>query len=663
MNPFFSTYDLTPFHLITNEHFEPAIRKGIAAQIEEIDAIVRNPEPPTFENTILALEESGELLDKVTTVMYNLLSANTNDELEALAQEMSPLLSEHSSNIMLNEALYLRVKAVMETTHDGLDEEERMLLEKTYEGFERAGANLTEEKKVRFREVKKQLSKLTLQFSQNNLKETNDFILHLTAEDDLAGLPDSQREQAAIAARERQLDGWVFTLHAPSYVPFLQYSERSDLRKKMYEAYNTKCTHNNEHNNFEIVAQLVNLRRELAQLLGYATYAEYALKRRMAQEPAKVNDLLAQLIAAYKPKAIEEVADVFALSSDAPQPWDFAFYAHKLQKQRYDIDAEMLRPYFELSRVKQGVFGLATRLYGITFVENKDIPVYHEDVIAYDVFDADGSHLAVLYTDFHPRASKQGGAWMTSYREQSLGKRPHVSIVMNFSKPTEDKPALLTHGELETFLHEFGHALHGIFANTRFKSLSGTNVYWDFVELPSQFMENYAVEKEFLRTFAFHYETGEPLPDQLVERIIASRNYNAAYACMRQVSFGLLDMAYYTLTEPFEADVREFERKAWQEAQMLPTFEPACMTVQFGHIMSGGYSAGYYSYKWAEVLDADAFAHFKQHGIFDNEVATSFRKNILELGGTQHPQQLYYNFRGQDATIDALLTRTGIIRG
>lgn len=663
MNPFFSPYDLTPFHLITNEHFEPAIRKGIAAQIEEINAIVRNPEPPTFENTILALEESGELLDKVTTVMYNLLSANTNDELEALAQEMSPLLSEHSSNIMLNKALYLRVKAVMEATHDGLDEEERMLLEKTYEGFERAGANLTEEKKVRFREVKKQLSKLTLQFSQNNLKETNDFILHLTAEDDLAGLPESQREQAAIAARERQLEGWVFTLHAPSYVPFLQYSERQDLRKKMYEAYNTKCTHNNEHNNFEIVAQLVNLRRELAQLLGYATYAEYALKRRMAQEPAKVNDLLAQLIAAYKPKAIEEVADVFALSSDAPQPWDFAFYAHKLQKQRYDIDAEMLRPYFELSRVKQGVCGLATRLYGITFVENKDIPVYHEDVIAYDVFDADGSHLAVLYTDFHPRASKQGGAWMTSYREQSLGKRPHVSIVMNFSKPTEDKPALLTHGELETFLHEFGHALHGIFANTRFKSLSGTNVYWDFVELPSQFMENYAVEKEFLRTFAFHYETGEPLPDQLVERIIASRNYNAAYACMRQVSFGLLDMAYYTLTEPFEADVREFERKAWQEAQMLPTFEPACMTVQFGHIMSGGYSAGYYSYKWAEVLDADVFAHFKQHGIFDNEVATSFRKNILERGGTQHPQQLYYNFRGQDATIDALLTRTGIIRG
>ena len=662
MNPFFSTYDLTPFHLIRNEHFEPAIRQGIAEQMAEIDAIVSNSESPTFENTILALEESGALLDKVTTVMYNLLSAHTNDELETLAQEMSPILSEHSSNIMLNESLYLRVKAVMESPNRDLSEEECMLLEKTFEGFERAGANLSAEKKERFREVKKELSQLTLQFSQNNLKETNDFILHLTDELELSGLPESQREQAAQAARERQLEGWVFTLHAPSYVPFLQYVERRDLRKKMYEAYNTKCTHDNEHNNFEIVARLVNLRRELAQLLGYATYADYALKRRMAKEPQKVNALLEQLIAAYKPKAQAEVAEVFALSQDEPQPWDFAFYAHKLQKQRYDIDAEMLRPYFELSRVKQGVFGLAKQLYGITFVENKEVPVYHEDVTAYDVFDVDGSPLAVLYTDFHPRASKQGGAWMTSYREQSEGVRPHVSIVMNFSKPTDDKPALLTHGELETFLHEFGHALHGIFANTRFKSLSGTNVYWDFVELPSQFMENYAVEKDFLRTFAFHYETGEPLPDELVERIIASRNYNAAYACMRQVSFGLLDMAYYTLTEPFTADVRTFEREAWHEAQLLPTFAPACMTVQFGHIMSGGYSAGYYSYKWAEVLDADAFAYFKQKGIFNNEVATSFRKNILERGGTCHPQQLYRNFRGQDATIDALLERTGIVK-
>lgn len=661
-NPFFSPYVYTPFHLIRNEHIIPAVRQGIDEQLAEIDAIVNNSESPTFENTILALENSGALLDRVTTVMYNLLSAHTNDELEGIAQELSPVLSEHSSNIMLNEALYLRVKAVMDKGADDLDAEERMLLEKTYEGFERAGANLSAEKKERFREIKKELSQLTLQFSQNNLKETNDFILHIKDEAELAGLPESQREQALIAARERQLEGWVFTLHAPSYVPFLQYAENRELRRKIYEAYNTKCTHQNEHNNFEIVTRLVNLRRELAQLLGYPTYADYALKRRMAEEPKQVNELLAQLISAYKSKAKSEVDEVFALSKDEPQPWDFAFYAHKLQKQRYDIDAEMLRPYFELSRVKQGVFGLATKLYGITFVENKDIPVYHEDVTAYDVFDVDGSHLAVIYTDFHPRASKQGGAWMTSYREQSEGERPHVSIVMNFSKPTDDKPALLTHSELETFLHEFGHALHGIFANTRFKSLSGTNVYWDFVELPSQFMENYAVEKDFLRTFAFHYETGEPLPEEFVARIVASRNFNAAYACMRQVSFGLLDMAYYTLTEPFTADVRTFERNAWQEAQMLPAFESACMTVQFGHIMSGGYSAGYYSYKWAEVLDADAFAFFKQHGIFNQDVATSFRKNILERGGTQHPKMLYREFRGQDATIDALLERTGVIK-
>ena len=661
-NPFFSPYVYTPFHLIRNEHIIPAVRQGIDEQLAEIDAIVNNSESPTFENTILALENSGALLDRVTTVMYNLLSAHTNDELEGIAQELSPVLSEHSSNIMLNEALYLRVKAVMDKGADDLDAEERMLLEKTYEGFERAGANLSAEKKERFREIKKELSQLTLQFSQNNLKETNDFILHIKDEAELAGLPESQREQALIAARERQLEGWVFTLHAPSYVPFLQYAENRELRRKIYEAYNTKCTHQNEHNNFEIVSRLVNLRRELAQLLGYPTYADYALKRRMAEEPKQVNELLAQLISAYKSKAKSEVDEVFALSKDEPQPWDFAFYAHKLQKQRYDIDAEMLRPYFELSRVKQGVFGLATKLYGITFVENKDIPVYHEDVTAYDVFDVDGSLLAVIYTDFHPRASKQGGAWMTSYREQSEGERPHVSIVMNFSKPTDDKPALLTHSELETFLHEFGHALHGIFANTRFKSLSGTNVYWDFVELPSQFMENYAVEKDFLRTFAFHYETGEPLPEEFVARIVASRNFNAAYACMRQVSFGLLDMAYYTLTEPFTADVRTFERNAWQEAQMLPAFESACMTVQFGHIMSGGYSAGYYSYKWAEVLDADAFAFFKQQGIFNQDVATSFRKNILERGGTQHPKMLYREFRGQDATIDALLERTGVIK-
>jgi peptidyl-dipeptidase Dcp len=536
-----------------------------------------------------------------------------------------------------------------------------MLLEKTYEGFERAGANLSEKDKVRFRAIKSELSQLTLQFSQNVLKETNQYILHITDENELKGLPASQKEQAAHAANEKGLQGWVFTLHAPSYVPFMQYADNRELRKQLYIAYNTRATHDNEFNNFEIVTRIVNLRRELAQILGYDTYADYALKRRMASTPDKVNNLLDELIAAYSEKAKAEVKEVFALSDSEAQPWDFAYYAHKLQQSQFDIDQEMLRPYFELSKVKEGVFGLATRLYGITFHERKDIPVYHEEVQTYDVLDHDGTHLALLYTDFHPRASKQGGAWMTSYREQKEGTRPQVSIVMNFTKPTPQKPALLTHAEVETFLHEFGHALHGIFANTRFASLSGTNVYWDFVELPSQFMENYAMEPEFLSTFAFHYETGEPIPEDLVRRLQRSRNFNAAYACMRQVSFGLLDMAYYSLKTPFSEDVRKFEQQAWQRASLLPICQEACMSVQFGHIMSGGYSAGYYSYKWAEVLDADAFAYFKEQGIFNTEISTRFRKEILSRGGTAHPQELYRNFRGQDATIHALLRRTDIL--
>lgn len=661
MNPFLKPYKYIPFKDIKISHYEPAIQQGIQEELSEIDAIISQSAPATFENTILALERSGALLERVTTVMYNLLSADANDELEELAQRMSPILSEHSSNIMLNEELYERVKQVMQSDLSKLDQEEMMLLEKTYEGFERAGANLSEKDKVRFRAIKSELSQLTLQFSQNVLKETNQYILHITDENELKGLPASQKEQAAHAANEKGLQGWVFTLHAPSYVPFMQYADNRELRKQLYIAYNTRATHDNEFNNFEIVTRIVNLRRELAQILGYDTYADYALKRRMASTPDKVNNLLDELIAAYSEKAKAEVKEVFALSDSEAQPWDFAYYAHKLQQSQFDIDQEMLRPYFELSKVKEGVFGLATRLYGITFHERKDIPVYHEEVQTYDVLDHDGTHLALLYTDFHPRASKQGGAWMTSYREQKEGTRPQVSIVMNFTKPTPQKPALLTHAEVETFLHEFGHALHGIFANTRFASLSGTNVYWDFVELPSQFMENYAMEPEFLRTFAFHYETGEPIPEDLVRRLQRSRNFNAAYACMRQVSFGLLDMAYYSLKTPFSEDVRKFEQQAWQRASLLPICQEACMSVQFGHIMSGGYSAGYYSYKWAEVLDADAFAYFKEQGIFNTEISTRFRKEILSRGGTAHPQELYRNFRGQDATIHALLRRTDIL--
>ena len=669
-NPFFQPSDAPHgtmrFDLLRTEHFRPALAEGMAREKKEIEDIANNPAKPTFDNTIAAMEKTGDLLERTTTVMYNLLSAETNDELEALAQEMSPLLSGPASDIMLNEALFARVKAVYDE-HPDLDAEDRMLLEKTYEAFERSGATLDAAGKKRFREIKSELSRLTLQFSQNNLKETNAFTLHVTDEQDLAGLPPMQVEQAAQTAREHDTDGWVFTLHAPSYQPFMTYADNRELRRRLYMAYNTKCTHDNAQNNFDIVSRLVNLRRELAQLLGYETYADYVLKRRMAERTENVYGLLQRLIDEYKAPALREVeavtekarreeGDDFVL-----QPWDFAYYAHKLQKERFDLDAEMLRPYFELSRVKQGVFGLATRLYGITFRENKDIPVYHPDVTAYEVFDEDGSYLAVLYTDFHPRSSKQGGAWMTNYKDEWDGtSRPHVSVTMNFTRPTAGKPALLTLSEVETFLHEFGHALHGIFATTKHRSLSGTNVYWDFVELPSQFMENYAVEKDFLRTFAFHHESGEPIPEDLIRRIVEARNFNVAYACMRQVSFGLLDMAYYTLRTPFDADVRAFEKEAWQAAQLLPQPEETCMSVQFGHIMAGGYSAGYYSYKWAEVLDADAFDLFRQNGIFDRETARSFRTNVLSQGGTRPPMQLYRAFRGKEPDIEALLRRNGL---
>ena len=671
MNPFFAKYgtphESFPFDKIGVNDIEEAVNEGIAREDKEIEAIVENTAPATFENTIVAMEHTGELLDRATTVMYNLLSAETSDELDDLSQRLAPKLSEHGSNIMLNEKLFARVKAVKDA-QPHLTDEEQMLLDKTYEAFERSGATLSEEDKKKFREIKSELSQLSLQFSQNNLKETNSFVLHVTDEADLEGLPEMQIEQAALTAKEKNLEGWVFTLHAPSYVPFMTYAKNRELRKQMYMAYNTKCTHDNSENNFKVVARLVNLRREVAQLLGYKSYAEYVLKRRMAENVDNVYDLLHRLIKEYKAPAQKEVAEIQKMACRMEgddfklQPWDFSYYAHKLQVERFNLDQEMLRPYFELSRVKEGVFGLATRLYGITFRENADIPKYHPDVNAYDVFDKDGSFLAVLYTDFHPRSSKQGGAWMTNYREEDSMTRPHVSVTTNFTKPTADKPALLTLDEVETFLHEFGHSLHGMFAKTRFRSLSGTNVYWDFVELPSQFMENFAVEKDFLKTFAYHYKTGELIPDELIDRIIKSRNFNVAYACMRQVSFGLLDMAYYTLEKPFEEDIRSFEKKAWAEVQLLPQCEETCMTVQFGHIMSGGYSAGYYSYKWAEVLDADAFSLFQEKGIFNQEVANSFRENVLSQGGTCAPMTLYKRFRGQAPTIDALLRRNGIIQ-
>ena len=676
-NPFFENihtpHDTVPFDRIAVEHYAPAIRRGIECQNEEIDTIVNNLEPANFHNTILALEKSGQLLHRVEVVFDNLLNAETNDAMQELAKELMPLLSEHANNITLNERLFERVKTAYEhRNNEPLTAEQRKLTEDTYEGFVRSGANLQGADKEKYRELSRQLSLLTLQFSENNLKETNDYQLVLTDEAQLKGLPQSAIDAAAETAREKQQEGWVFTLHAPSYVPFLTYAADRDLRKEIYMAYNTKCTHANACNNLDIVKQLVNTRLALAQLLGYKDYATYKLERRMAQNSANVYHLLDQLLEAYKPTAQKEYAEVQALAREEQgadftlMPWDWGYYSQKLKDRKFNLNDEMLRPYFELENVKKGVFGLATRLYGITFQKNPDIPVYHKDVEAFDVFDKDGSFLAVLYTDFHPREGKRSGAWMTSYKEQWIDEktgensRPHISLVMNFTKPTQDKPALLTFGELETFLHEFGHSLHGMFANTTYASLSGTNVYWDFVELPSQFMENFAVEKEFLHTFARHYQTGELIPDELVQRIVDSRNFNAAYACLRQVSFGLLDMAWYTRTTPFEGDVMAYEKQAWARAQILPSVEGTCMSTQFSHIFAGGYSAGYYSYKWAEVLDADAFSLFKKQGIFDQKTAFSFRENILSRGGTEHPMTLYKRFRGQEPTIDALLIRNGI---
>ena len=678
-NPFFNDYstphNTVPFHLIKLEHYEEAFMEGMKREKEELDKIINNEEEPTFDNTIIYKDETkGEhyydLLGRASTVFSCMLGAETNDDLDALAQKMSPLLTQHANDMQLNEKLFKRIKHVYEH-HRELTPEEATLLQKVYDGFVRSGALLNEEGKEQFRRLSEEASLLSLQFSQNLLKENKAFELHLTNEEDLDGLPESARQMAAHTAQEQNKEGWIFTLDFPSYSPFLTYSTKRELREKLYMAKNTEGIHDNPENNLAICTRLINIRRELAQLLGHETYADYVLEHRMASSVKNVYKLFNDLISAYKPQAIKELKEVEQLAKEMEgdafemQPWDFGYYSHKLQLQKYNIDSEMLRPYFELSKVIEGVFGLANRLYGILFKENNEIPVYHQDVKAYDVFDADGSYLAVFYADFHPRKGKQGGAWMTEFQGQWINRkgeniRPHVSVVMNFTKPTPQKPALLTLGEVETFLHEFGHSLHGMFANTRFGSLSGTNVWWDFVELPSQFMENYATEKEFLRTFAYHFESGEPIPDELIDRIIKSKNYLSAYGCLRQVSLGLLDMAYYTQKDEFKENIITFEKDAWKDAIITKQLPNTCMTTQFSHIISGGYAAGYYSYKWAEVLDADAFSLFKKNGIFDKNTALSFRENILSKGGTEHPMTLYKRFRGQEPTIDALLERNGI---
>lgn len=679
-NPFLQQYDTphetVPFCDITIADYEEAMIEGMRREDEQIERIINDPAEPTFENTIVREDEVKgrkhyyDLLGRVESVFFNMLSAETNDEMDALAQKMSPILTKHSNDISLNPKLFERIKYVYEN-HRELTDEETMLLNNSYDGFVRSGALLDEAGKEKLRKLTEEISLLALQFSQNLLKENKVFILNITDKNELEGLPDTTIHAAEEAAKEHEKEGWVFTLDAPSYGPFMMYSTQRHLREQLYMARNTLCIKDNSENNINICKRLINLRREMAQLLGYDTFADYVMKYRMAMNVENVYKLLNDLIDAYKPTAIKERDEIEAFAKEREgedfemQPWDWGYYSHLLKLEKYDLDPEMLRPYLEINNVIKGVFGLATKLYGITFRENREIPTYHSDVKPFEVYDKDGSYLAVLYVDFHPRKGKRDGAWMTEFQGQYIEKdgtnvRPHVSLVMNLSKPTADKPALLRLGEVETFLHEFGHSLHGIFANSRFESLSGTNVWWDFVELPSQFMENFVIEKDFLRTFAFHYQTGEPMPDELIEKIIRSRNYGAATACLRQVSFGLLDMAYYTQKDEFKDDIIAFEKDAWKDAIIDKQRKDTCMTVQFSHIMAGGYAAGYYSYKWAEVLDADAFSVFKRNGIFDQATAESFRSNILSKGGTEHPMTLYKRFRGCEPTIDALLERNGI---
>lgn len=673
MNPFlknnFGTkYNTIPFQEICFEDFEPAFMEGIKKEKEEIQKIIENPEVPTFENTIVP--KTDETLGKVSNAFSALLNACTTDEMDALAQRLSPILSEHVTSIFLNPKLFERIKYVY-GNHRLLDAEEQLILNRVYEGFEKNGATLCDKDKEKFNKLCIKLANLNVQFSQNCLRDTNSYELHITDETHLKGLPESAIEAASYAAKENNKSGWIFTLKAPSYGPFMTYAENRELRRQMYMARNTICIHGNNQDNQKIVKDIVNLRREIAQILGYKTYADYVLPRRMAENKDNVYLFLKQLLDAYLPIAKEELTELQQYTQKTEgkdfkiKLWDYSFYCHKLKKERFQIDSEMLRPYFELNQVKKGIFGLATKLYGISFHQTTDIQVYHSEVEVWEIYDEDGTFLAVLYTDFFPRNNKQSGAWMTNFLEQHKNLdgediRPHVSLVMNFSKPTPGKPALLTLGEVETFLHEFGHALHSIFSKVRFENLSGTNVYWDFVELPSQFMENYAVEPEFLKTFACHYQTGENIPEEYIHSIQASRNFFVANECVRQISLALLDMAYYTLEDPFDEDVRSFERKAMETSILYSRPEETCMSVQFSHIMCGGYAAGYYSYKWAELLDADAFSLFKENGIFDRKTAKKFREYILSKGGTDSPMKLYKNFRGKKPSINALLERNNI---
>lgn len=673
-NPFFTEFSTVhntiPFDKVENKHYEEAIDRGMELQNKEIEAIVSCADAPTFENTIVALERSGADLNRVLGTFYPILSALSDDELMEISLRVSAKLSQHSTGISLNEGLWKRIRQVYEG-RDKLDlsPEEKMLLETTYDGFARQGAELQGAARDRYRELSAKLSDLTTKFGQNVLKELNTYEIWLTS-DELAGLPSSSVEAAALAAKEKGREGeYLFTLAQPVYMAFMKYSDRPDLREKFYRLYNSRNT-KGEYSNIGIMTEIADTRRQIANLFGKPTYADYKLEKTMAETPANVNKLLKQLAEAYRPAQLREFAEIESFASEREgrpvklKPWDYSYYANKLKEAKYKYDEEELRPYFELNNVIDGVFGLATRLYGLQFAYNPDVAVYHPDVKAYDVKDSDGRFIGVLYTDFFPRESKRPGAWMTNFREEWITEngdsvRPHVSIVMNFTKPTDSKPSLLTPYEVETFLHEFGHALHGLLAETKYSSLSGTNVYRDFVELPSQFNENYLTQKEFLDGFAKHYKTGEPIPQALVDKIIDTSQFGAGYSCLRQLAFGLADMAWHMTDSPV-ADPVKFENEAIAPVSMFEEVDGCVFSPQFSHIFSGGYAAGYYSYKWAEVLDADAFSVFLKNGLFDKATADSFRKNVLTRGGTEHPMTLYKRFRGQEPSIDALLERDGV---
>ena len=667
---FNTKYDTAPFSQIKNEDYLPAFQKGIALAKAEIDAIVNNSEKPTFENTIETLAFSGNTLDRISSIFFNMNSAETSDEMQKIAQEVSPLLSEFGNDVRLNAALFAKVKAVYEQKEAlNLNPEQNTLLDKKYKSFSRNGANLSDDKKTILREIDKELSKLSLQFGENVLAETQAFQLHLTDEKDLAGLPEGTIEAAHALAKSLEKEGWIFTLDHPSYIPFVTYSDNRELRKKMAIAFGARAFKNNEFDNQEIVLKIAKLRFDRAQVLGYATHAHYVLEERMAQTPEQVISFLNDLLAKAKPSAQKEFAELTAFAQkldgiDQIEKWDGAYYSEKLKQQLFNLDDEILKPYFQLEKVLDGAFTIAQKLYGITFKEIFDIDKYHEEVKTYELKDEDNQLVAIFYADFFPRKGKRNGAWMTSFKSQyildNINERPHISNVCNFTKPTETKPSLLTFNEVTTLFHEFGHGLHGMLANTTYPSLSGTSVYWDFVELPSQIMENWCYEAEALSLFAHHYQTNEMIPMELVQKIKESASFQEGMATMRQLSFGLLDMGWHGQDPSNIKDIKTFETEQFSATQLYPEVKENAISTAFSHIFQGGYSSGYYSYKWAEVLDADAFAYFQEKGIFNVEVATKFKDNVLSKGGTEHPMVLYKRFRGQEPKPDALLRRAGL---